>query len=277
MRWKELFGLVKETARGWSERQTFQLGAALAFYAAFALAPVLVIAVAVSGILFGDDAAQGRLSAVLHDALGDTVARSVIETLTQVHVSRSGWTASAVGFGLVLFAATGLFAQLQMALNAIWGVRPKPGRGLWSAVRGRLFAFVLVLAVGALLLVSLVASTAVIVLHRLLPPSSGPTGAYLMDGVNVFVWLGLLTALLAMIYKLLPDVVIRWRDVGVGAFVTAMLFAFGNYLISQYLCRPSTTFVYGAAGSVMIEFTKNYAKRYGRPARPAEHAMFLSA
>jgi membrane protein len=289
MRWKDLIGLVRETVRGWLEPQTFQLGAALAFYGAFALAPTLVIAIAVAGMLYGAEAARGRLTGTLDDALGPVVGGAVAETLTYVHVSRSGWPATLVGFGLVLFAATGLFTQLQLALNAIWGVRPKPGRGLWTMVRGRFFAFVLVLGVGAVLLLSLVANAVLIVVHRFLPPAPGAGGLSVWDGVNWGLALGLLTLLLAMIYKVLPDAIITWRDVWVGAAITALLIALGNYVIGQVLYRAAPAFVYGAAGSLVVvmlwvyyssqilllgaEFTKNFANRYGEPVRPAGHAM----
>jgi membrane protein len=290
MIWKELAGLVRETVQAWSGRQTFLLGAALAFYAAFALAPTLVLAIAQAGLVFGDDAAQGRLTAVLRDALGPTVARAVGETLTYVHVTHPGWTVSFVGFGLILFAATVLFTQLQMALNAIWEVRPKPGRGLWVMVRSRFLAFLLVLGTGVLLLASLTTNAVLIAIHNLLPASYATPRLYLWDGLNWLSSLALMTLLLAMIFKLLPDAVIAWRDVVIGAFVTALLFALGNYLISLYLCHFASGDVYGAAGSVMVvmlwvyyssqillfgaEFTRHFADKYGQPIRPADHAMY---
>jgi membrane protein len=290
MRWKNLIGLVTETAKGWFEEQTFQLGAALAFYGVFALAPTLVIAIAVAGMIFGEEAAQGQLTTTLEGSLGPVVAQAFAETLTYVHVSRSGLTATLVGFGLVLFAATGMFIQLQMALNVIWGVQPKPGRALRGMVRSRYFAFTLVLGVGALLLLSLIANAALIVLHGILPPASRSGELYLWDGVNWLLSLGLMTLLFAMIYKLLPDAIITWRDVWVGAFITALLFALGNYLICQYLCRAAPAFVYGAAGSLVVvmlwvyyssqillfgaEFTKHFANRHGEPMRPADYAMY---
>lgn len=289
MSWKDLVGLVRETVHDWSGRQTFQLGAALAFYAAFALAPTLVLAVALAGVVFGDDAARGRLTSVLRDALGPTVSQAVTETLAYVHVTRSGWTASLVGFGLILFAATALFTQLQLALNAIWEVRPRPGRGLWVMVRSRFLAFLLVLGTGALLLVSLTTNAVLIALHDLLPAPSAPRGLYLWDGLNWLTLLGLLTLLLAMIFKLLPDAVVTWRDVVVGAFITALLFALGNYLICQYLCHFASGDVYGAAGSLIVvmlwvyyssqillfgaELTRHVADKYGEPIRPAGHAV----
>jgi membrane protein len=289
MRWKDLFGLIQETAIGWSKRQTFQLGAALAYYGVFALAPILVIAIAMAGILFGEDAVQGRLAAKLENAVGPAVAQAFAEVLAYVHVTGSGWTATVVGLGLVLFASTGLFTQLQLALNSIWGVQPKPGRGFWNILRGRFFAFVLVLGTGALLLLSLIANTALLALHAFLGPTSW-SGEYLMwEVVNWLLTLVLQTLLFAMIYKLLPDAIITWRDVAIGAFLTALLFALGNSLICQYLYRAAPASVYGPAGSLVVvmlwvfyssqtllfgaELTKNFANKYGKPMQPANYAI----
>src|SRR5262249_54796975 len=146
--------------------------AALAFYAAFALAPLLVITIALAGIFFGEDAAQGHLDATLEDAFGATVAQAMVATLASVHLNGSGWAATAIGACLALFAVTGMFIQLQLALNAIWGVQPRSGWGLWSMVRGRVFAFVLVLGIGALLLFSLIVNTALLALRARLPSAS---------------------------------------------------------------------------------------------------------
>jgi membrane protein len=289
MRWKDLIALVSETSNGWSERQIFQLGAALAFYGVFALAPTLVIAIAVAGMLFGESAAQGHLAATLDGALGPAVAQAIAEILAKVHVTRSGWTGTLLGVGLVLVAATGLFTQLQMALNVIWGVQPKPGRGLWNIIRNRFLAFVLVLGIGALLLVSLITSTALVALDDFLPPASRSGEHFLWDGVNWLLSLGLLTVLFAMIYKLLPDAIIAWHDVWVGALITALLFTLGNYLIGQYLYHTTSTTTYGPASSPVVvmlwvyyssqillfgaELTKTFADKYGQPMRPAKHAM----
>jgi membrane protein len=293
MRWKDLFGLVKETAVGWSKGQTFQLGAALAYYGSFALAPTLVIAIALAGILFGEDAAQGRLAATLEDALGPAVAQAFAEILTYVHVTGSGWTATVVGLGLVLFASTGLFTQLQWSLNAIWGVQPKPGRGFWNMLRARFFAFILVLSLGALLVLSLIANTALLALNSFLGPMNGSAEYYLWEGMDWTLTFVLQTFLFAMIYKLLPDAIITWRDVGIGALITALLFALGNFLICQYLSRAAPASVYGPAGSLVVvmlwvyyssqillfgaEFTKNFANKYGKPMQPAKYAMALDA
>jgi membrane protein len=291
MRWNDLIGLVRETAYGWIEQHTFQLGAALAFYGAFALAPTLVIAIALSGILFGEEAAKGQLDATLTDAVGAPVAEALTETLTYVHVTGSGWYATLVGIGFVLFAATGLFLQLQLALNTIWGVQPKPGSGFWYMLRSRFLAFVLVLAVSALLLVSLIANAALLAVHTFLPTSAWAGESLMWQGVDWLLSLVLQTLLFAVIYKLLPDAIIAWRNVWVGAFLTALLFALGNYFICLLLYWSAPASVYGQATSLVIVmlwvyyssqilifgavFTKHFANRYGQPMRPADYATCL--
>src|SRR5262245_973045 len=213
MRWKGLIGLVKETIHGWYSGQTFQFGAALAFYGAFALAPTLFIAIAVAGIIYGEDAARGQLASSLEVALGPTVAAAIAETLAYVHVTGSGWNATLLGLALVMFAATGMFIQLQGALNSIWGLRTKPGRSLWAMIRSRFFAVVLVLGLGALLLLLLIANAVLAALHTFLPDKSWVSISHFWNGVNWLLLIGLLTLLFAMIYKLLPYAIITWRDV----------------------------------------------------------------
>jgi membrane protein len=289
MRWKDVINLMRDTVWSWLEPHTFQLGAALAFYAAFALAPTLLIAIALAGILFGEEAAKGQLDANLTEALGPTTARAFSDTMTYVYVTGSGWFATVIGVGLILFASTGLFIQLQLALNTIWSVQPKPGRSLWNMVRSRFFAFVLVLGVGALLVLSLIANTTLVALHAHLPDAPWLDEPFLWDGVNWGVSFVLVTLLVAMIYKLLPDTIIAWRSVWVGAVLTALLFELGNYVFGQYLARAGGASVYGSAGSLVVvmlwvyyssqillfgaEFTKQCANKFGQPLRPADYAM----
>src|SRR5262249_24095803 len=151
-----------------------------------------------------------------------------------------------------LFASTGLFTQLQWSLNAIWGVQPKPGRGFWNMLRARFFAFTLVLSTGALLVLSLIANTALLAFNSYLGPTNGSAEYYLWEGMDWTLTFVLQTFLFAMIYKLLPDAIITWRDVGIGALITALLFALGNFLICQYLSRAAPASVYGPAGSLVV-------------------------
>jgi membrane protein len=293
MRFKDLGQVVKDTAVGWYQHRTFELGAALAFYGVFALAPTLVIAIAVAGMVFGEEApvAQEHLVAQLEQVLSPAVARAVAETLNYVYINRSGWIATCIGFGVLVFGIIGAFGQLQAALNSIWGVQAKTDGGVWGAVRDRLLGFVLALVTWGLIL-SALGATAALQAIRAFVPSFLPSQGYLWDGLNWAASLGLLTLLFAMIYKLLPDIKIRWRAVWVGAALTAILFAIGNYLIGLYLGRSAAISAYGAAGSVVVvmlwvyyssqvilfgaEFTRQFAKRYHERVRPAENALAVA-
>lgn len=289
MRWKTLVSLVRATASGFFAGDSFQFGAALAFYGAFALAPLLVIAIGLAGLFFGEDAAKGRLDATLTDALGDNMAQAFAEVLSYVHLSHSGGIATLIGFVVTLFAVTALFIQLQMALNAIWDVQPKPDRSFWNALRSHLTAFVLVLLIGALLLMSLVAHAAMVTVHAFFPIPFWHNEPLFWEGVDWTVLIVLITLLFAIIFKLLPDAQIAWRNVWIGALITALLFMLGNYLFCQYLYHFAPVAVYGPASCLVVvmlwvyyssqtllfgaEFTKHFAKQCGKPVQPAHYAM----
>jgi membrane protein len=289
MRLKTLVGLVRATAFGYFAGDSFQFGAALAFYGVFALAPTLVITIGLAGVFFGEDAAKGRLDATLADALGDTMARAFAEILTYVHLSHSGGIAALIGLVVTLFAVTALFIQLQMALNAIWDVQPRPGRGFWNALRSQLTAFVLLLLIGALLFLSLVAHAAMVTVHTFFPIPFWPDEPLFWEGLDWIVLIVLITLLFAIIFKLLPDAQIAWRNVWMGALITALLFVLGNYLFCQYLYYFAPVAVYGPASCLVVvmlwvyyssqillfgaEFTKHFAKQCGKPVQPAHYAM----
>jgi membrane protein len=291
MRWKELWGVLKEAALAWYGDKTFQLGAALAYYGIFAIAPMIVITLAVAGMVLGEDAAAGRLVGQLRQTVSPLVAQAIADTLGYVHLTRSGLLATLIGAGVLLFAVAGLFTQLQSALDTIWEVKPKPGLGIWASVRMRLMSFLLVGVVGALLLASLVATTALSAVSGYLPAAELPGGFTLLEVLNWALSLGLLTLMFALTYKLLPDVEIAWRVVWVGAITTAGLFTLGNYAISLYLGRTSAASAYGAAGSLVVvllwvyyssqimlfgaELTRAYAKHFGEPVRPSANAVPL--
>jgi membrane protein len=289
MRLKDLFGVVKEAALAWYDDSTFELGAALAYYAVFSIAPMLVITVAVASMVLGPDAAQGRLEEQLQQAVSPLVARAVAETIGYVHLTHSGLLATLVSGAVLFFGAAGAFTQLQSALNTIWDVKLKPGLGIWFALRTRLMTFLLVVLIGAVLLASLVASTALAAVTAYLPAADLPGGFSLIEILNWAVSLALLTLMFALVYKLLPDVHIAWRVVWVGAVATAVLFTLGNYFIGLYLGRTSAASAYGAAGSLVIvllwvyyssqvllfgaELTQAFARHFGEPVRPADYAV----
>jgi membrane protein len=293
MRLKDLFGVVKEAALAWYGGRTLEQGAALAYYAVFSIAPTLVITVAVASMVLGADAAQGRLEAQLQQVVSPLVAQAIAEMLGYVHLTHSGLLATLVSAVVLLFGAAGLFTQLQSALNAIWDVKLKPGLSIWFALRTRLMTFLLVVVVGALLLASLVASTALAAVTAYLPEADLPGGFSLITILNWVISFALLTLLFALVYKLLPDVHIAWRVVWVGAVATAVLFTLGNYVIGLYLGRTSAASAYGAAGSLVIvllwvyyssqvllfgaELTQAFARHFGEPVRPADYAVSVAA
>ena len=293
MNWKKPWEVVKQTAVDWSESNTFDLGAALAYYGVFAIAPILVIALAIAGMVFGEEFASSELFARLRETAGPAVAEAIAQSLQYAKTSGQGWLATGISVAILILGSLGLFTQLQTALNTIWRVKPKPGRGIWGVVKDRFLSFLLVLSIGALLVAALVVNTALAALSGFFPEFHLPGGAVLWEALRWLVSLGLLTLLFAMIYKVLPDVQLAWRDVWVGAATTAVLFTIGNYLIGLYLGRGSVTSTYGAAGSLVIillwvyyssqillfgaEFTRVYADKHGRRMAPADNALPMTA
>ena len=283
---RDLFALLKETFHEWGEDKVPRLGAALAYYSVFSIAPLLILVIAAAGLIFGKEAARGEVVDEIKGTVGEPVARAVEQMLA--HNSGTGQTVGAVVIGVVtlLFGAAGVFGQLQDALNTVWKVTPKPGRGIWGFIHDRFLSLAMVLGTGFLLLVSLVLTAGLAALssswsHVL------PGGAGLWAAVNLVVSL-VMMLLFALIFKYLPDAKVAWRDVWMGAGLTAALFTLGKFLLGWYLGQASTVSAYGAAGSLVVillwvyyasqillfgaEFTRVYAGRYGSGVKPAENA-----
>ena len=243
-----LVTLAKETLSRWSEDKASTLAAALAYYALFSLAPLVLIAVAVAGLVFGQRAAEGQLYSQLAGIVGEASARTVERLVAQLHEERSGGiVATVVGVGTLLFGASRLFLQLQDSMNTIWRARAPTTGVLRDFVRRRLVSFSMVMGIGLLLLLSLVLSAIISYLTGFVP-----RGAALGEVLDATVSLALTTGLFAMTYKVLPDTTVAWRDVWLGAFVTSVLFTVGKIGIGLYLGRTSLASSYGAAGSLMV-------------------------
>jgi membrane protein len=279
--------LVKETFAEWSRDKASRLAAALSYYTIFSVAPLLIIAIAVAGLVFGREAATRQLAAEVEGLLGPQGAEVIQGLLQNASKTGAGIVATAVGVGTLLLGASGAFAQLQDALNTIWEVKPKAGRGVRGMLRDRFLSFSLVLAIGFLLLVSLVLSAALAAVGKYLAGIL-PVSSALMQGLNFALSFAVTTFLFALIFKVLPDVRIRWRDVWIGAAVTALLFSVGRFLIGLYLGRSSVSSAYGAAGSLVVllvwiyysaqilllgaEFTQVYASKFGNGMTPKPNA-----
>ncbi|HEX9941950.1 MAG TPA: YihY/virulence factor BrkB family protein [Thermoanaerobaculia bacterium] len=285
---KSGFGLIKESFKEWRDDGALDLGAALSYYTIFSLAPLLLIVIGVAGIFFGREAVQGQLVGELRGLVGQQGGEAIQTMIANAGRERTGVLATVVGVVTILFGATGVFVQLQNSLNRVWNVKAKPEKGIWSFIRTRLISFGMVLGIGFLLLVSLVLTAAV--------SSLGTWAAGLLPGAEVLIQVvtfvlsfALVTLLLAMIFKVLPDVEIAWRDVWIGAVATALLFTIGKFLIGLYIGESAVASTYGAAGSLVVlllwiyyssqilffgaEFTEVYASRYGSRIRPSEHAV----
>lgn len=242
----------RTTVRIWLDAQVFIHAAALAFFTVFSVAPVMIVAVSIVGLVLGERAAAGQIAQQLEAAIGPEAAAAVQTAVEGSRVERSGILPTVAGVGAVLFGATTVFAQMQNALNAIWGVAPRPTRSsVLVFVKGRLLSLAVVLAIGFVLLVSLLLSVAVRALV-VFAQDWLPIPAPLLLGLDWAISLVVVALLFATIFRVLPDVVLGWRDVWLGAFVTALLFAFGRTLIALYLSTTATASAYGAAGSLVL-------------------------
>jgi membrane protein len=268
---------------GWWNDNVPRLGASLAYYTLFALAPILVVAIAIGGLVFGPEAVRGEIVGQIQGLIGREGAEAVQAMLEGA--SRPGSSIAATVAGIITFflGATGAFLELQTALNAIWHVEPKSDGSYWRVlVMQRVISFGLVVALGFLLLTSLLVSAALAAIHRYMG-NAFPGVVVLWEALNVIVSLTVITLLFALIYKVLPDVKLSWRDVWIGALVTAGLFSIGRLVIGLYLGTASIASTYGAAGSVVVilvwvyysaqiillgaEFTRAYVDEFGgRPA-----------
>lgn len=271
-----LWDMLKHAVTDWWTDNAPRLGASLAFYTLLSLAPILVIVTAVAGSVYGEEAVRGQLVHQMEDLVGKDGAEAVQGLLANAYRAPPGLMASLVGLAVLLFGATGMFVELQDSLNLIWGVPPRQSGGVWALVKGRLLSFVMIVVIGFLLLLSLVASTALTALSGYLDDVAPPL---VWRGIEFLISIGVLTILFAMIYKLLPDVQIAWGDVWIGALLTAVLFTLGKFAIGLYLAYSSMASTYGAAGSLVVlliwvyysaqifflgaELTEVYANRLG--------------
>ena len=243
------WSLIREAAAGWSKHGAARLGAALAYYSIFSLGPLLLIVIATAGLVFGQDAVRGQLAAQLRGLIGLKGAEAVEAMLASAEKSEGGTLAAIVGVALLLFAAVGVVVQLKDALNTIWEVEPKPTAGLWGYVRSYVVSMAGILALGFLLLISLVLQTALSAAGSFLE-NAAPEVA--LQVVNFAISFAVVTLLFAMMFKWMPDTKIEWRDVWVGAAATALLFNAGKFAIGFYVGKQGIESTYGAAASLVV-------------------------
>ena len=282
--------LVKQTATEWIADDAPQLGAALAYYSVFSLAPMVLLLIAVVGVLFRDDpaGAWSKITEQMSYFLDKSAIATVQQIAAQVSSPAKSVLGGTIGFAFALFGASGVFGQLQNALNIIWGVKSKPGRGIWGFIRSRFLSFALIAGIGFLLLISLVIEAAIKGFSHYLQ-SVLPGALTIVIPIYLIFDCVIVTAVFGMIFKILPNAVIRWRDVWVGAVLTAILFLIGKWALGMYLGSGAASSAYGAASSLITlllwiyyssqillfgaEFTQVYAHVCGADIKPDKYAI----
>jgi len=268
--------MIRETFRNWDTDNVSRMAAALSCYTLLSIAPLGILLMAIAGVVFSQQAASGQIAVALGPVLGAEIARAIESMILNAPASGTGFLGTTLGLAVLLLGASGVFVELQAALNTIWKVKPKPGQGASSFVRHRFLSFAMVLAVGVLMLISLLMNAALAAVgtyfERYLPG-----GEPIWQVANGLGWFALTAALFAVIFRVVPEVEIAWKGVWVGALATAFLFTLGKLLLGLYLGKSSFASSYGAAGSIVAivawvyyssqtvllgaEFTEVYSRR----------------
>ncbi len=246
------FRVLTRSLSYWLAGNAFIFSAALAFFTVFSIAPVMIIAVTIVGLVLGEEAAEGRIVAQLEDTIGTQVAEAVQTAVASSQIDQTGLLPTLLGVGAMIFGATTVFAQMQISLNAIWGVAPKPSRNsILLFIMSRVLSLTVVLVIGFIMLVSLLLTVGLRALIALAGDWLWIPG-FVLVGLESLIGLAVAAALFAAIFRVLPDVRLSWRDVLPGAIVTALLFSVGRIGIAFYLANTATASTYGAAGSLVL-------------------------
>ena len=288
---KRVFHLLAEAGKAFSDDSAFKLSASLSYYTIFALGPLLIIIISLAGFFFGRDAVEGRIYEQLNGVLGNAAAAQVQNIIMNIQHSHATKAGAIIGAVVLIIGATGVFTEMQGSINFIWSVKAKPKKSWLKYLINRLISFSLVLGLGFLLLVSLVFNALLNLLSDRLIKIFPHYTVSLFQFVNTIIILVVITGLFAVIFKVLPDAVISWKDALIGSALTAALFLLGKFLIGLYLGKSRLGITYGTAASIVIilswvyysamilyygaEFTKVYALFAGEGIRPKQTAVFI--
>jgi membrane protein len=288
---KRLWKTIHETVKKFVNDNAIKLSASLSYYTIFALPPMLVIIFSFSGLFFGREAIQGQVYGQISGIVGSTVAIQIQDIIKNVHLSRDTHIATVISLVTLLVGSTGLFAEIQDSINLIWGIKAKPKKGWLKVILNRLLSFSLIISIGFLLLVSLAINTVMDILSNHLQQIFTHITVKVFYVLNLVLVFSIITTMFTIIFKVLPDGKVNWRDALMGASFTTLFFLLGKFLISYYLSHSTITSVYGAAGSIVAillwiyyssiilyfgaEFTMVYACMYGRKIIPNSYAVFV--
>jgi len=268
-----------------------KLSAALAYYTVFSMAPLLLLVISLAGIFLGQEAIKGKVFSEIHGLIGNQAAQQVQSMIRNIELSGKSTIAFVIGIITLLIGATSIFGEIQDSINLIWKVKAKPRRGWVKLLQDRLLSSSLVIALGFLLVVSLLANGLILTLSTQLQNYFPRIAVFIVNVVNLALSFLVITILFGVIFKVLPDVKIRWKDVRTGAFFTACLFMIGRFVIGLYVQASGTGSAFGAAGAIIIilvwvyytasilyfgaEFTQVYADYRGKSIEPAEYAVHI--
>lgn len=292
---KNLWLITKKSFEAWNAADPFRQSAIIAYYAIFSIPSLLVIIIALAGLAFGKEAVQGEISNQISSAMGDDTARQIEEIIAKAGEQKKSIIATIIGLISLILGAMGVFLQLQTSLNLIWEVKVKPelkGKQKWiKLLRDRLFSFGLIISIGFLLLVSLILTTALAAFSTWIKAHLPDFMLFLFQFINFLISFIIISVLFALMYKILPDARIKWRDVWIGAMVTTLLFILGKFGLGFYFGKAEPGSTYGAAGSIILvmlwvsyscmivffgaEFTKQFATHFGRGIEPSKDAIHV--
>ena len=288
---KQIFYFLKHVIDDFIDDKALKFSASLSYYTIFSIAPFLAIIITFTSFFFSKEAIQGELYPQISGLVGHEAALQIQQMITNIHLSKNSVFAAVISFIVLIVGATGIFNEIQDSINHIWGLKSKPKRGWIKMLVNRLISFSLIISLGFLLMVSLLLNALVEALSKQLLRLLPGKGVYVVDILNNCLMFILLSFLFGIIFKVLPDARIRWKNVMVGAITTAILFMIGKFCISFYLGHSNLGIVYGTAGSIIIvmlwvyysavilyfgaEFTKVYARRYGGEIVPNDYAVWI--
>ena len=286
---KGIFGVLKATISGFSDHNVTKLSGSLAYYTVFSMAPLLVVIISLCGIFLGQEAAEGQIYQQLSGFMGKETALQLQDIVKKAAIGNKGNIAFIIGIVTLLVGATTVFADIQDSINTIWGIKPKPKRGWLKLLQNRFLSFSVIISLGFLLLVSLAITSLLDGFSRQLEARFSDVSVVIFYLINQVVTLSVIAIIFGVIFKVLPDAEIKWRDVTLGSLVTAILFMIGKFAISIYIGQSDVGSTYGAAGSLVIlllwtyyssiilyfgaEFTKAYAVATGSEIRPSHYAV----
>jgi membrane protein len=286
---KNYWQILKDTVQGFSDDKVLKLSASLAYYTVFSMGPLLVVIISFCGIFLKREAIEGRIYKILNDFVGSDTAHQLQEIIRNAAIDNKGTIAAVIGIITLFIGATSVFAEIQDSINSIWGLKPKPKIGWLKMLKNRFLSFSIVVSLGFLLLVSLTVTAVIEGINARLQAAYPDIAVIVFYIINIVMTLGISMLIFAVIFKVLPDAKIKWRDVFAGSIATAILFLLGKFLISLYISQTKIGSTYGAAGSLVVllvwiyyssvilyvgaEFTKAYAVMYGSAIKPSSYAV----